>query len=113
MVREVLKGACDGLTADQLFGFQRLPVSGQDELGFGLGGGRTVSQCAERFTHSASIAHSNVDVVAQENSARHVRGVVVACAKAFEGRLLVAEGSKEGVGKFRSVKGLGSEVRYG
>ena len=46
MVREILKIACDGLTADQLFGFQRLSISGQDELGFGLGGGRAVSQSA-------------------------------------------------------------------
>lgn len=48
-----------------------------------------------------------------ENPTRQVRVVYVACAKAFEGRFLVAKGSQEGVGKFRSVKGLGSDARYG
>ncbi|MNU03703.1 hypothetical protein D3C72_2478170 [compost metagenome] len=65
MVGEVRVIAGDGFTRDQLFGLQRLPVGGKDELGFGFCSSRAGSQCLERFAYATRFACGDMNVAAQ------------------------------------------------
>ncbi len=65
MVGEVRVVTGDGFTRDQLFGLQRLPVGGKDELSFGFRSGRAGTQHLERFAHGTGLACGNMNVAAQ------------------------------------------------
>ncbi|MNE48314.1 hypothetical protein D3C80_1427700 [compost metagenome] len=65
VVGKVRVVAGDGFTRDQFFGLQRLPVGGEDELGFGFCGGRAGAQGLECFAHTARLACGDMNVAAQ------------------------------------------------
>ncbi|MNP23520.1 hypothetical protein D3C76_1162340 [compost metagenome] len=65
VVGEVRVVAGDGFTRDQFLGLQRLPVGGENELGFGFCGGRAGAQGLECFAHTARLACGDMNVAAQ------------------------------------------------
>ena len=106
MIRKILVRAGDGrLGACEFLRFEVETVSGQDELRLRFPGRRTRFECSQRLRHLTGVASQDVNVACLENSAE-VRFVRCACAQAFYGGLLVAEGFKKGIGKARSIKRL-------
>ena len=91
MVGKVWVVAGNGFTAYQLFGLQRLPVGGQNKLGFGFYRGGAVAQGFEGLAYQAWRAHGDVDVVAKQYATQYVSGIVVARAQALEGGVFVAK----------------------
>lgn len=72
VVGEVFVSAGDSFAAGQLFGFQHLPIGGEDEFGLCLGGGRAGAQGLERVAHLARFTHCEVDVVVLKHATRHI-----------------------------------------
>ena len=112
MVREVLVGAGDRLTAHQAFGLEVHAVGGEDEPGLGLGGCRAGLQGGQRLRHLPGAAGQDMDVVGLENTAK-IGLVRRPGTQALERGLLVAEGFEEGIGEGRGVEGLLRKVGDG
>src|SRR5690606_22053718 len=62
VIREILVRAGNGLAAGKVFGFKVHTIGGEDELRFGLGGGRTGLQRSQRLRYLSSLAGQDVDV---------------------------------------------------
>ena len=113
MIGEIRVSTGNGLTANQILGFQHYAIGGEDKLSLSLRGGRAGPQRIERFTHLARFAHSQMDIVALENSAGHIRLVVVTTAQALDGDVLVAESGQKGERELRSIKRQKGKIRDG
>ena len=104
VVGEISIGAGDGFALDEVFGFKRFAVGGQDELGLLAGGGGARPQRREGGRHFAFRADLDVDVIALQHPAGQIGLVRVSGLQTLERGLLVAERFQEGKGESAGVK---------
>ncbi len=109
MAGEIGIEGSDGLAAGEVFRFERLAISGKNELGLGRSGLWAVAQSLEGFADLARVAHGNMDIAALEHGAGYIGCVGVAFAEALDGGFFVAKGSEKGEGKLGGVKGLSGQ----
>jgi hypothetical protein len=88
-------GAGDHVAADQILRLHRLAIGGEDELCLRAGGFGAGAQGGERGADFARRGNADVDVIALEDAARHVRLVGVALAQPVHRRFLRAERGDE------------------